>query len=343
MIDATLYVDNAVGEVRRALTSTDDTAFRLEVERAGESAKRARLGEVWTARLIEPVRGGWRIDLGGGREGQLRTRQKNKWSAGAYLSVRIVSEAHDDKGPNAEPDDATATNTCGRITEQARDPFLRNTNIRETVGGEAARNVLDTCLEEALTETIRLPGGGTLWIEQTHALTALDVDKGPSQVSTDELNKQAATEAARQLALRSIGGLVIIDLIGAPRGSEAEKLAITFQEKFKQLTGTRADSLGLSRFGLLQASIPRGRRDIQSAMTCPPAEREALDAIRLLETTGWQNRSARLVAETSTEAERWLRSEFPEWERQLQDRIGGRFSLEAADRPIGTPTVKIRE
>lgn len=344
MPDVTLYVDDAVGEQRRALLASDARPIRLELERAREAESRARLGEVWSTRLIETAPGGgWRIDLGKGPEGHLRTRQTEKWTAGARLTARITSEAHRDKGPTAEPTDAPPTDTPGRLAPSPRDPFLKNTNIIETITGQQARDVLDATLEGALSDTIKLPAGGALWIEQTHALTAIDIDRGPSGETTDDLNLQAAKEAARQLALRSIGGLVVIDFIGAPRRKSAEDLASTFLEKFHHLTGTRADSLGLSRFGLLQVSIPRGRRDVQSAMSCPPAEREALDAIRQLETAARQNRSTRLIAETSREAERWLRSDFPDWETQLRDRIGGRFQIQPTDRPIGAPSIRIRD
>ena len=72
----------------------------------------------------------------------------------------------------------------------------------------------------ALAPVAPLPGGGRLVIERTQALTAIDVDSGPSRPA--DANAQAVAEIARQLRLRSIGGQIVVDFVsGGGKGSLA--------------------------------------------------------------------------------------------------------------------------
>lgn len=340
MTEARLFIDEPVGERRRLLVDKNDRAIRLDIERAGERLTRARVGEIWTARLIEPTpEGDWRIDLGNAVEARLRKRRQSNLASGSIIPVRVITEARQDKTAIVEPSEGQAQTTLGRIQTPEEDSFLRGITITRTISDAPARTAIDAAIEEATTSAVAF-SGARLWIQPTRALTAIDLDRGASRLSSVDLNLAGAREAARQIALRGIGGLVLIDFIGAPRGAGGKQLSTEFTASLQNYAALRADSLGLSRFGLLQVAIPRGRRDLASALACPPAEREALDALRELETLGIQNRSARLSAELSTEAERSLRTNLPDWEAQLADRIGPRARINATERPLGNPVIK---
>ena len=76
-------------------------------------------------------------------------------------------------------------------------------------------------IEALLSPEVALPGGGRLWIEPTRALVAIDVDR-VSAASAEAVNLEAAREIARQLRLRALAGLIVIDFLD-PEGPEARK------------------------------------------------------------------------------------------------------------------------
>lgn len=77
-------------------------------------------------------------------------------------------------------------------------------------------------LDQALAQMVPLPGGGRIIIETTHALTAIDVDGGGGRAL--EANLEAADEIARQLRLRQIGGIVVVDFVNLPTKRDRAKL-----------------------------------------------------------------------------------------------------------------------
>ncbi|WP_342235748.1 ribonuclease E/G [Inquilinus sp. OTU3971] len=116
---------------------------------------------------------------------------------------------------------------------------------------------LGDALDTLLSPTVPLPSGGSITIEATRALTAIDVDGGraPDHVRA---NREAAVEIARQLRLRNIGGTVVVDFISMRRGGDRAALLNAFR-------GALADdplrvqlSESLSPLGL--AELARERR-----------------------------------------------------------------------------------
>ncbi len=346
MIKARLFIDEPVGERRRVLLDTEGRPFRIDVERWSERDARARVGETWAGRLVaQGADGDWQVDLGPGGQAALRSDKQAALVSGGRLPVRVFAEAYGDKGAvvRAVQRDTSPGDKSGRLEAAADDAFLDGVDIIETVAGASARSVVDAAIEEAMSASIQLAGGGRIWVETTRALTAIDVDRSASRQGAHALNLVAAEAAARQAALRGVGGLLIVDFIGAPRKAKAAELAARLTHEAQAYAALRIDSLGLSRFGLLQAAIPRRRRSLNAALKCGAEEREALDALRGIEDLGRSHRAARIEAALSVAAERWLRSTLPDWETQLGDRIGQRWRLVAGDRPVGPPQLRIME
>jgi len=84
-------------------------------------------------------------------------------------------------------------------------------------------------IDEALSPAVDLPGGGSLIISQTPALTAIDVNTGGADGGGKEktalaVNRAAAGEAARQIRLRNISGLIVVDFV--PLRQDADKRKI---------------------------------------------------------------------------------------------------------------------
>ena len=128
-------------------------------------------------------------------------------------------------------------------------------DLAPRIGAGAAP--LGDALDTLLTPAVPLPSGGSITIEATRALTAIDVDGGraPDHVRA---NREAAVEIARQLRLRNIGGTVVVDFISMRRGGDRAALLNAFR-------GALADdplrvqlSESLSPLGL--AELARERR-----------------------------------------------------------------------------------
>jgi hypothetical protein len=336
-----------VGEYRRALLDEAGRPFRLELERWSERGKRAKLDEIWwgRARSRTPGERGWFVDLGVSADGVLETRANI--TEGMLVPVRVKSEARADKGPVLSLADMSPKTrrpeAPDRHAEQPEDPFLAGVEITATVDGEDARRDIEAAVEEATSPASSIPGGGELFIEPTRALTAIDIDAADRQGDGGDfdlvLNLAAADQAARQIALRGLGGLVVVDFVSMQRRQEREAVAERFRECLVRRLGRASHVQDISPLGLCEASIARRQRPATDTLAATPAaEREALDALRAIESEA-RNRQPWIHAKVSLAAEAWLKSDPIGWQVALSDRIGPRWRIEAEDRPPGRPTV----
>ncbi len=148
------------------------------------------------------------------------------------------------------------------------------------------------------SRTVELKAGGSIVIEQTEAMVSIDVNSGKhrrpksAEQTAYETNMEAATEIARQLRLRDLGGLIICDFIDM----QSEKHRRDVEKVFR--TAARADRarsriLRMSRFGVIEMTRQRIRPSLQSStyLACPHCagsgfvksqESLAIEVIRLL-------------------------------------------------------------
>ncbi|MFU8858735.1 MAG: Rne/Rng family ribonuclease [Deferrisomatales bacterium] len=121
---------------------------------------------------------------------------------------------------------------------------------------------LEAQIASIYEKTVPLPSGGSIVIEQTEALVSVDVNSGKTMKGKDIeetafiANKEAAEEAARQLRLRDLGGLIVVDFIdmrGAGHRSEVKKVL----QKVLKEDKARTDIGSISKFGLLELSRQR--------------------------------------------------------------------------------------
>lgn len=113
----------------------------------------------------------------------------------------------------------------------------------------------DSLLAEATAETLPLPDGGALTIQPTRAFWAVDVDAGAGQNHL-QTNIQAARAMARQLRLRNLGGVIVVDFITLRAAAEREKLLAALRRAVRD-DPAGVDVFGLSRLGLLEMTRPR--------------------------------------------------------------------------------------
>ncbi|MCX8103271.1 MAG: ribonuclease E/G [Candidatus Bipolaricaulota bacterium] len=117
-------------------------------------------------------------------------------------------------------------------------------------------------LRESLQPRVRLPGGGSLVIAETEALTAIDVNTGGDVKHQDQeqailnTNLEAAVEIPRQLRLRKLSGIIIADFIDMKRRDHIEKVIRKLQEELKK-DRVPADFVDITRLGLVEMTRKR--------------------------------------------------------------------------------------
>ncbi|MCL4495699.1 MAG: Rne/Rng family ribonuclease [Firmicutes bacterium] len=134
-------------------------------------------------------------------------------------------------------------------------------------------------LDRAVKRRVWLKCGGYLVIDETEALTVIDVNTGKNVGSIDlsdtvlATNKEAAIEIARQLRLRDISGIVIVDFIDMENEADQTDVLKTFQRALRH-DRTRVTVLGLTRLGLLEMTRKKVRESLLNQLTrvCPQCE-----------------------------------------------------------------------
>ncbi len=138
-------------------------------------------------------------------------------------------------------------------------------------------------LHKALDRKVWLPSGGSLIIEHTEALTVIDVNTGKN-VGTSSLeetvfrnNLEAAVEIAKQLRLRDIGGIIVIDFIDMEIRENREQVIGTFRDALAR-DKTRTQVFDISELGLVEMTRKRiGEGLLESFSTlCPECEGRGL-------------------------------------------------------------------
>jgi ribonuclease E len=138
---------------------------------------------------------------------------------------------------------------------------------------------IESQIENAYERTCRLPSGGSIVVDQTEALTAIDVNSsratrgGDIEETAFQTNLEAADEAARQLRLRDLGGLVVIDFIDMGSGKHQRQVEDRLQQALRH-DRARVQIGKISRFGLLEMSRQRLRPSLgeSSQTVCPRCE-----------------------------------------------------------------------
>src|SRR5690606_37852503 len=131
-------------------------------------------------------------------------------------------------------------------------------------------------IETAYARTVQLPSGGSIVIDHTEALVAIDVNSARSTRGSDieetamRTNLEAADEAARQLRLRDLGGLIVIDFIDMEDSKNQRAVEQRVRDAL-HFDRARVQMGKISRFGLMELSRQRLRPALNegSHITCP--------------------------------------------------------------------------
>ncbi len=116
---------------------------------------------------------------------------------------------------------------------------------------------------------VPLPSGGSLVIDETEAMVAIDVNSGrmrshgDSETTAFETNKEALEEICRQLRLRDVGGLVVCDMIDMMKRSHRREIERRFEERLKR-DRAASRALPISQFGIVEMTRQRQRGSLSS-------------------------------------------------------------------------------
>jgi Ribonuclease G/E len=323
-----VLIDQGIGETR-AVVLREGRPERLLIEREAGPDPRQKLGARVRGRVRKLAAGGALAFVDLGIEPDATLPAAKGLDEGAAVEAEIAAEPRADKGailrligPASGP---PALLSPGPTLAERLAAFAPGV---APDAGPRAREAIDAAVEEALAITTRLPGGGLLTIEPTRALVAIDVDfadaAGQGGRAARRLNHLALGEAARRLRLSGLGGLVVLDLIGA--GQEGEAIREAARAAFAP------DQPGvvigpLTRFGVLELARPWRERPVREALNDPDGRPSALTAglalIRALERAAAADPGARLLARAAPEV---IEAAAP-WAARLAERIGARFEL----------------
>ncbi len=206
-----------------------------------------------------------------------------------------------------------------------------------------SRFQIESQIESAHERHVRLPSGGSIVIDHTEALTSVDINSAKATGGKDiedtafNTNLEAADEIARQLRLRDLGGLVVIDFIdmnSQKNQREVEKRL----ERATEIDRARIQVGRLSRFGLLEMSRQRLRPslDEHTQIACPrcsgrgqirSVESMALSIIRLIEEEAMKDRTSRVIAQLPVDVGTFLLNEKRLQVREIEARCRVNITL----------------
>jgi ribonuclease E len=196
-----------------------------------------------------------------------------------------------------------------------------------------------------------LPGGGSLVIDQTEALVAIDVNSGNFRVDNDaeetafRVNLVAAKEVARQLRLRDLGGVIVIDFIDMREERHRREVERTLREAVRR-DRARTKTLRMSQFGIVEMTRQRIRPSLKrsSFEDCPcckgtgqvkTTESMSIEVMRLLQLAAHRLSVARVQVRVTDNVAQYLLNRKRREIASLED--NGRLSITILSVPHAPP------
>lgn len=254
-------------------------------------------------------------------------------------------------------DDEKTYNEAREFLEQVMPQTLRKLKHYTDAVPLFTRFQIESQIESAFAHSVTLPSGGSLVIDHTEALVSIDINSaratkgGDIEATALNTNLEAADEIARQLRLRDLGGLVVIDFIDMSSQKNQRAVENRLREAVRQ-DRARVQIGKISRFGLLEMSRQRLRPSLgESAyLTCPrcsgignirSVESLALAILRIIGEEARKERTAKVIAQLPVEVATYLLNEKRSWVQNLEARNGTQVVL-IANPALETPHYQVR-
>ncbi|GLQ93549.1 hypothetical protein GCM10007901_25000 [Dyella acidisoli] len=220
-----------------------------------------------------------------------------------------------------------------------------------------SRYQIETQIESAFDRSVRLPSGGSIVIDQTEALTAIDINSSKATKGGDieetafNTNLEAATEIARQLRIRDAGGLIVIDFIDMDSPKHQREVEERLKEASK-LDRARIQIGRISRFGLMEMSRQRLRPSLGEAtqIVCPRCEGHghirsveslSLSTLRLIEEHAMKDNTGQVLVQAPPSVANYMLNEkrASVVEIELRNKV---HVVIVADDKLDTPHIEIQ-
>jgi ribonuclease E len=215
---------------------------------------------------------------------------------------------------------------------------------------------IESQIEAIYERNVRLPSGGSIVVDQTEALTAIDVNSARATKGTDiedtafQTNLEAAEEVARQLRLRDLGGLVVIDFIDMSSNKHQREVENRLQNALKY-DRARVQLGRISRFGLMEMSRQRLRPSLgeSSQIVCPRCDGQgrmrsveslSLSIIRVAEEHAMKENTGQVLVQAPVEIANFLLNEKRGALREIERRHDAPIII-VADEQLHTPHYEV--
>ena len=200
-----------------------------------------------------------------------------------------------------------------------------------------SRYQIESQIEVAYCREVSLPSGGSLVIDHTEALTSVDINSARATKGSDieetalNTNLEACDEIARQLRLRDLGGLFVIDFIDMLSNKNQRTVENHLRDALK-IDRARIQTSRISRFGLLEMSRQRMRPSLgdSTQLPCPRCkgqgtirnvESVALSVLRILEEEAMKKGTEKVIAHLPIECATFLLNEKRHAIEQIETRL----------------------
>ncbi|WP_413662287.1 ribonuclease E [Microbulbifer sp. CNSA002] len=233
-------------------------------------------------------------------------------------------------------DDKGAFELAAEFARQVMPHYANKVKYYEDAIPLFNRYQIESQIETAFEREVKLPSGGSIVIDVTEALVSIDINSsratkgGDIEETARNINLEAADEIARQLRLRDMGGLVVIDFIDMQSKSNQREVEKRM-EKALSMDRARVQVGRISRFGLLEMSRQRLRPSLGETTfrVCPRCSGQgtirgtkslALSILRLVEEEAKKERSAEIRAITPVNVATYLLNEKRKTISQIESR-----------------------
>ncbi|MEM7501413.1 MAG: Rne/Rng family ribonuclease [Pseudomonadota bacterium] len=254
-------------------------------------------------------------------------------------------------------DDQKAHDDAKEFIEQVMPHNLRKLKHYQDPVPLFTRYQIESQIESAFAHQVTLPSGGSVVIDHTEALVSIDINSaratkgGDIEATALQTNLEAADEIGRQLRLRDLGGLIVIDFIDMGPQKHQREVEAKLREAVRQ-DRARVQIGKISRFGLLEMSRQRLRPSLgeSSYLTCPrcngmgtirSVESLALAILRIIGEEARKERTAKVIAQLPAEVATYLLNEKRDWVQNVEARNETQVVL-VANPNLETPHYDIR-
>ena len=254
-------------------------------------------------------------------------------------------------------DDEATFKEAQEFVEQVMPHNLRKLKHYQDSVPLFTRFQIESQIESAFAHNVTLPSGGSIVIDHTEALVSIDINSaratkgGDIEATALNTNLEAADEIARQLRIRDLGGLIVIDFIDMGPQKNQRAVENRLREAVRQ-DRARVQIGKITRFGLLEMSRQRLRPSLgeSSYQTCPrcsgfgtirSVESLALAILRIVGEEARKERTAKVIAQLPVEVATYLLNEKRDWVQSVETRNDTQVIL-VANSALETPHYDVR-